>query len=270
MNHDRRLPGNAKTIQEVGRLGQNRRPQFLQRRPGVSTRTSKRHTSPSAAAAAAFSPGLDTPAGAFAFPLSSCGPTTCARGLSPDGPPCDRLRNNRRTVPHGNHTAIHNSPADHTADAEKIFCCVTTRHRVEPFRPTETRRPAAAWERADAVLVPPRRVSDAPRARPAAPVAVLWPASDAPPAGNRGLGSSVGSIAVRGRTAHTPWQGKVAIPADSPWSNHPPRRYAVHDPWEVTAPLGQPGEDVDDPPRALIPWCLVPSSITYWRLPPAV
>ena len=227
----------------------------------------KRRTSPSAAAATAFSPGFDTPAGAFASPLSSCGPTTCARGPSPDAPLCDILRNNTKTVSHESRTAVRNSPAGHTADVEKIFCCVTTRRRAKPFRPTEIHWSAAVWGHASGALAPPRRASDAPRAQLAALAAASSLASDAPPADNRGLGSSVGSTAVPGRTAHSPWQGKVAIPVDSPWSNHPPRRYAVHDPWEVTAPLGQPGEDVDDPPRALIPWCLVPSSIAHWCPP---
>ena len=141
-------------------------------------------------------------------------------------------------APHGSHAAARNSPAEHTADAEKIFCCVTTRRRAEPLRS------AAASEYAGDALVPPRRASDAPRAQPADPAAASSLAIDARPADNPDLGSSAGSTAGRGRTAHSPWPGKAAIPVAPPWSNHPRRRYAAHGPWEVTAPLGQPGEDV--------------------------
>ena len=201
-------------------------------------------TSPSAAAAAAFSPTLDTPAGVSASPLSSCGSTTCVHDLSPGVPPCDIRRRNTKTAPHGNHMAARNNLAGCTTDAEKSFCCVTTRCRAEPSRPTETRRPAAAWEYAGGDLVPPPRVADDPRAQPAALAAASLPASDARPAGKRGPDNTAGSTAVRGRTAHSPWQGKFAIPVAPLWSSRPRRHYAVHDPWEVMAPLGQPGEDV--------------------------
>jgi len=201
------------------------------------------HTSPSAAAAAAFSPGLDTPAGVSASPLSSCGSTTCAHNPSRGVPPCDIHRHNTRTVPHGNHMAARNSLAGCITDAEKTFCCVTTRRRVETLRPPETCRPAA-WEFVVGVPVPLRRASDAPRAPPAVLAAASLPASDAQPAGKRDPDNTAGSTAVPDRAAHSLWQGKFANPAAPPWSNQPHCRYAVHDPWEVLAPLGQPGEDV--------------------------
>ena len=187
---------------------------------------------------------LDTPTDVSASPLSSCDSTTCVHDLSPGAPPYGIRRRNRRTAPHGNHRAARSNLAGCTTDAEKSFCCVTTRRRAEPFRPTETRRPVAAWERAGGDLVLPRRASDGPPAPPAALAAASLPASDAPPAGKRGPDSIAGSTAVPDRAVHSPWQGKIAIPAVPPWSDHPHRRYAVNDPWESIAPLGQPGEDV--------------------------
>jgi hypothetical protein len=145
-------------------------------------------------------------------------------------------------APHENRAAVRNSPAGYTTDAEKTFCCVTTRRRAEPFRAVGIRRPAMVWERAAGALVLPRRASDAFRAPPAALAAASLPASDARPAGNGGPDSIAGSTAVLDRAAHSPWQGKIAIPPL--WSNHPRRRYAAHVSWEVYAPLRQPGEDV--------------------------
>ena len=138
--------------------------------------------------------------------------------------------------------AIRNSLADRTTGAEKTFCCVTTRRQTEPFRAVGTRRPVVTWEHVGGGLVPPRRAADAFRAPPAALAAASLPASDARPAGNGGPDSIAGSTAVLDRAAHSPWQGKIAIPPL--WSNHPHRRYAAHVSWEVYAPLRQPGEDV--------------------------
>ena len=147
--------------------------------------------------------------------------------------------------------AARSNQAGCTTDAEKSFCCVTTRRRAEPFRPTETRRPVAAWERAGGDLVLPRRASDGPRAPPAALAAASLPASDAPPAGKRDPGNTAGSTAVPDRAVHSLWPGKFANPAVPPWSNHPRRRYAVNDPWEVLLPWGSPGRMFVHPPRAL-------------------
>jgi hypothetical protein len=195
------------------------------------------HASPSVAAAAASSRSLDTPAGVSVSPLSSCGSTACVHGLSPGARPCDIRHCNTRMAPRENHKAARNSPAEHTADAEKIFCCVTTRRQAKPVRP-------AAWECAGGDPVRPQRVSDGPPAPPAALVAASWPASDARPDGKQGRDNIAGSTAVPDRAGRSLWQGKFAIPVAPPWSNHPHRCYAVHDPWEVLAPLGQPGEDV--------------------------
>jgi hypothetical protein len=194
-------------------------------------------TSPSAAAAAAFSPVLDTPTGVSASPLSSCGSTTCVHDLSLGAPHGDIRRRNRRTAPHGNHRAARSNLAGCTTAGEKSFCCVTTRRRAETFL-------SAAWECVGGDFVPPRHASDGPRAPPAALAAASLPASDARPVGNGGPDNTAGSTAVPDRAVRSLWQGKFAIPAVPPWSNHPHRRYAVNDPWEVIAPLGQPGEDV--------------------------
>jgi len=194
------------------------------------------------AAAAASSLRLDTPTGASASLLSSCGSTACVHDLSPGVPPCDTRHRNRRTAPRGCHMAARNNLAGCTTDAEKSFCCVTTRRQAKPFRPIETRQPTAG--RAGGDPVPPRRASDGPPAQPAALAAASWPASDARPAGKPAPDNTAGSTAVPDRAVHSLWQGKFANPAVPPWSNHPHRRYAVNDPWEVIAPLGQPGEDV--------------------------
>lgn len=151
-----------------------------------------------------------------------------------------------------------NNLAGCTTDVEKTFCCVTTRRRAEPFRPTKTRQPVAVGKRAGGDLVPPRRASDGPRAPPAALAAASLPASDARPAGKRGPDNTAGSTAVPDRAVHSLWQGKFANPAVPPWSNHPHRRYAVNDPWEVLAPLGQPGEDVGASSSGTYPLVLRP------------
>ena len=153
--------------------------------------------------------------------------------------------------------AARNNLAGCTTDAEKSFCCVTTRRRAETFRPPETCRPAA-WECAGGDLVPPRRASDGPPAPPAALAAASLPASDARPAGKRGPDNTAGSTAVPDRAVHSLWQGKFANPAVPPWSNHPHRRYAVNDPWEVLAPLGQPGEDASTSSSGTYPLMLGP------------
>ena len=163
--------------------------------------------------------------------------------------------------------AVRNSPAGYTTDAEKSFCCVTTRRRAEPFRPAETRRPVGLGSTSAAVsfrlgvLLTPFGL----RPPLSLPLRCL-PATHGPQA-MRGPDSTAGSTAVLDRAVHSPWQGKIAIPAAPLWSNHPRRRYAVHDPWEVMLPWGSPGRMLVHPPRALIHWYLVPSSIAVWRPP---
>jgi hypothetical protein len=162
-------------------------------------------------------------------------------------------------MPHNNREVVRNSPADRTTGVEKRLCCVTTRRRAEPFPLTESRWPMMVSEIASAALVLPRRASDAPRARPVAPAAASLLASDARPADNPAPGSTAGSTAVLDKAVHSPWQGKLAIPAATPWSNHPRRRYAAYDPWEQASPLGQPGEDVGASSSGTYPlvFCLV-------------
>jgi hypothetical protein len=208
------------------------------------SRTPQDRTSPSAAAAAASSPAIDTPTDVSASLLSSCGSTACVHDLSPGVRPCDIRRRNTRMALRGNHMAARNSLAGCTADAENSFCCVTTRRRTMPFRSAQTCQPVMASEHADGDPVPPRCASDGPPAPPAALAAASLPASDARPAGKPAPDNTAGSTAVPDRAARSLWQGKFANPVVPPWSNHPHRRYAVHDPWEVLAPLGQPGEDV--------------------------
>lgn len=172
-------------------------------------------------------------------------------------------------MPHGSHMAARSNPAGCTTDGEKSFCCVTTRRQGETFRPPETCRPVAAWELAGGDLVPPRRASDGHPAPPAALAAASLLASDARPAGKRGPDSIAGSTVVPDRAVHSLWQGKFANPAVPLWSNHPHRCYAVNDPWEVLLPWGSLGRMFAHPPRALIPWCFVPSSIARWRRLPS-
>ena len=147
----------------------------------------------------------------------------------------------------GNHAEAHNSRAGRTARAEKVLCCVTTRPRTMPFRPTYHRHPEAAGSGPDFVAAghaPPPRASAAPQTPPDVPAAASFLASDAPAAGIPGLGSTAGSIAGPDTSAHTPCGGNSASPAAGPWRARLLHRYAATVPREVTTPLGPPGEDV--------------------------
>jgi hypothetical protein len=190
-----------------------------------------------------------TPDVASAGPLSSCGPSTCAGGPSPDGRPRGMHRCNTRPSFGASPAEARNNPAGRTTRVEEGVRCVTTHPAANPFGPTRNRRqePARSGRHFAAVgHAPPPRASDALQVPPDAAVAASSRASDAPIAGIRDLGSTAGSTAVPDTSAHTPCAGKSAIPAACPGQGtrlrvRPFRRYAARVPWEVTAPWGRPG-----------------------------
>ena len=111
---------------------------------------------------------------------------------------------------------------------------------------------------ADVAHVPPGHAAHEPRGWRGAPVAAWPPATGAVPAGSQVLGSSVGSTAVPGNADRSPCAGIPSAPDAGRWRRHPSLAYPRYVPREVTTPLGQPGEDPFNPPRALPPpRCLI-------------
>lgn len=234
-------------------LAHSRRPQFLPRRRPSPGWIATCLGSPTATGAAS-SPPPCIPGGVSVGPLSSCGPSTCAGGLSPAASPFDRRHCNTPTAFDRNDAEPHSSQAGRTVRAGKTACCVTTRPTAKPSRSTPCRRPEASFfgpDPAAAGHAPPPRASRVPPATPDAPVAASLLASDAPAADTRGPDSTAGSTGGPDTSAHTPCEGNSAIPGAGLWRPRLLRRYAATVPWEVTAPLGPPGEDVGKPPRAL-------------------
>jgi hypothetical protein len=141
-----------------------------------------------------------------------------------------------------------NNPVGRTAHAEVRFRCVTTR-QTQPRSPTPNRprpRTCPDWHFAAAGCARPLHASYAPRTPPAGRVAAAWRANDAPIAGTRDLGSTTGSTAGHDTAAHTPCEGKSAIPAAGPWPGARLRVgwfrwYPACVPREVTTPWGRPG-----------------------------
>ncbi len=165
-----------------------------------------------------------------------------------------------------------NSQAGRTTWLEVGFCCVTTRPAAKPSRPPQNRRCHAAYSgsgSAAAAVAPPPRAAGALRAPPDAPAAASSLASDAPAADTRRLGSIAGSTAGPDTFAHTPCAGKSAIPAADRWPIGPLGRYPGNVPWEVSAPLGPPGEDGLHPPRALSQLAHCPFSLLTSDTPPS-
>jgi hypothetical protein len=163
-----------------------------------------------------------------------------------------------------------NSLAGRTTFAEAGLRCVTTRPRMEPYPGNQNSHQRAAGFGLDLASVgdaPPGRAADAPPAPPDAAVAASSPANDTPSADTRGLGSTADSPGGPDTSAHIPCAGKSAIPAAAPWRRCPLRCSPGNVPWEVATPLGPPGEDTLRSPRALVPWCLVPSPTAAWRPP---
>jgi hypothetical protein len=102
-----------------------------------------------------------------------------------------------------------------------------------------------------AAPVPPERVSHA-RARPRGVSAVAWPrATAALHTGIRDPGSTAGSTVAVGTSDHTPDASRPVAEDVGPWWYHSLLSYAARVPWEVSAPVRQPGEDCLYPPRAL-------------------
>ena len=142
-----------------------------------------------------------------------------------------------------------NNPAGRTTRAEEGFRCVTTRRQAQPFSPTPNRprrRAGLGRHFAAAGCAPPPHVSHAPRTSPAGRVAAAWRANDVPSAGTRDLGSTAGSTAGHDTAAHTPCEGRSAIPAAGPWPGTHLRLgwfrwYLARVPWEVATPGGRPG-----------------------------
>jgi len=142
-----------------------------------------------------------------------------------------------------------NNPADRTTRAEEGFRCVTTRPRAQPSSPILNRhreRTGPGRHFAAAGYAPPPRVAHAPRTPPDGRVAAASRANDAPIASTRDLGSTTGSTAGHDTAAHTPCEGKSAIPAAGPWPGACLwvgwfRWYLAHVPWEVATPWGRPG-----------------------------
>jgi len=141
-----------------------------------------------------------------------------------------------------------NNPAGRTTRAEEGFRCVTTR-RVQPWSPTPNRpspRACSGRHFAAAGCVLPPHGSHAPRTPPDGRVAAAWRANDVPIAGTRDLGSTTGSTAGHDTAAHTPCEGKSAIPAAG---SRPGARlqigwlrwYPARVPWEVATPWGRLG-----------------------------
>ena len=91
------------------------------------------------------------------------------------------------------------------------------------------------------------------RGRCDAPAAAWPPATGAVPADSQVPGKSVGSTAVPGSAGRSPGASIPSAPDVRPWRKHSRLSYARRVPREVTAPLGQPGEDSLSPPRALPP-----------------
>ncbi len=96
---------------------------------------------------------------------------------------------------------------------------------------------------ADVVPAPPSRVSPDLRLSLAV-YAAAWPlAIVATRADSRVSDSTAASSAAPGISARSLCVGTCAIPAVCLWSRHRLALYARYVPWEVSLPLGPPGED---------------------------
>ena len=115
----------------------------------------------------------------------------------------------------------------------------------------------------DVAPVLPGRVSDDPRLSLAVYAAAWLPAIAVTLAGSRGSGSTAASSDAPGISARSLCASRSAIPDVYLWSKPRPPLYPRYVPWEVSLPLGQPGEDRYSSSG------IYPFPVCFYRLPSA-